>query len=202
MNNNLIKIRTASEDDAKELLRIYTPYVTDTAITFEYEVPSVDEFADRIKNTLIRYPYLVAIKDSQIIGYAYASEFKDRAAYDWAVETTIYLDQNHRGQGVGKKLYTALERVLKKQNILNMNACIAYAPDSDAVTDNDADDDVHLSNASSEFHQHMGYRKVAHFTKCGYKFGTWYDMIWMEKILGEHTAAPESFIPFSRLWFP
>jgi phosphinothricin acetyltransferase len=184
-----ITIRTALESDAEELLEIYTPYVMDTAITFEYEVPSVTEFANRIKNTQKKYPYLVAMEENRIIGYAYASEFKKRAAYDWAVETTIYLRQDCRGKGYGKELYLALEDMLKSQNVLNLNACIAYT----------STEDVHLSNTSMVFHQHLGYAKVAHFTKCGYKFGTWYDMIWMEKLIGEHPDMPAPFIPITEL---
>ncbi len=188
MEQNLA-FRTAEETDAQELAAIYAPYVTDTAITFEYTVPAVEEFASRIRHTLQRYPYLVAIRDGQICGFAYASAFKGRAAYDWAVETTVYLRQSSRGGGVGKALYMELEGMLKRQNVLNLNACIAYLRGSDA----------HLDDASVHFHSRLGYSKVAHFTKCGYKFGTWYDMIWMEKIIGEHTAAPKPFIPFAEL---
>jgi phosphinothricin acetyltransferase len=182
-------IRMASEADADELLKIYSPYIADTAITFEYEVPSVAEFAHRIQNTLKKYPYIVAVEGDRIIGYAYASAFNARAAYDWAVETTVYLRQDCRGRGLGKVLYLALEDILKRQNILNLNACIAYTPVQD----------VHLDHTSPAFHQHLGYSKVAHFTKCGYKFGTWYDMIWMEKLLGEHPVPPAPFIPITAI---
>ncbi|QIB69067.1 N-acetyltransferase [Aminipila butyrica] len=185
-----LSIRLAQRADAKDLLKIYEPYVTGTAITFEYEVPSVSEFADRISNTLKRYPYLVAVEAGQIIGYAYASPFKSRAAYDWAVETTVYLDVNVRGKGFGKQLYLALEDALKKQNIINLYACIAYASSSDA----------HLSNASAIFHEHLGYTQVGYFTKCGYKFDTWYDMIWMEKMLNEHSANPPVLLPVTAIF--
>ncbi len=188
MQTDLI-IRIATPEDAAELLDIYIPYVIETAITFEYDIPSVSEFADRIRQTLKRYPYLVAIAEGRMIGYAYASPFKGRAAYDWAVETTIYLRQDCQGKGYGKKLYFALEDILKKQNIINLNACIAYA----------SVEDVHLSNTSTLFHEHLGYKQVAHFTKCGYKFSTWYDMIWMEKILGAHPVRPMPVIPITEL---
>ena len=120
-----IHIRTASPDDAAALLAIYAPYVRETAITFEYEVPSTEEFARRITHTLKKYPYLVAEKDHTILGYAYAGPFHERAAYDWAVETSIYVDQNLKHSGIGGLLHDALENALKKQGILNMNACIA-----------------------------------------------------------------------------
>jgi phosphinothricin acetyltransferase len=179
----------ATKEDAKEILEVYAPYVKDTAITFEYDVPTVEEFGDRITNTLKKYPYIVAIDSNQIIGYAYVSPFKGRAAYDWAVETTVYVRQNCQGKGVGKKLYLALEEILKKQNILNMNACIAYT----------SIEDINLTNDSKYFHEHLGYNKVAHFSKCGYKFEKWYDMIWMEKIIGEHPVNPKPVISISEL---
>lgn len=182
-------IRMATEADAEEILMIYTPYVINTAITFEYDVPSVAEFSKRIRNTLQMYPYLVVLEGNSIIGYAYASAFKQRAAYNWAVETTVYLKQDCRGRGFGKKLYLTLEDILKSQNIINLNACIAYT----------AGEDAHLDNTSTVFHEHLGYTKVAHFTKCGYKFGTWYDMIWMEKMLGEHPDKPERIIPITEI---
>lgn len=188
MNTN-ITIRMATKADAKEILDIYAPYVKNTAISFEYDVPSVEEFAERIKNILRKYPYIVAIDSNHIIGYAYVSSFKERAAYDRAVETTVYISQDCRGKGVGKKLYLALEEILKRQNILNLNACIAYSSTENA----------YLTNASIYFHERLGYKKVAHFTKCGYKFGYWYDMIWMEKIIGEHSANPKPVIPISEL---
>jgi phosphinothricin acetyltransferase len=187
--NTEISIRMATEADAEEILEIYSPYVTDTAITFEYDIPSVAEFSRRIQNTLQRYPYLVALEEERIVGYAYASAFKERAAYNWAVETTIYLKQDCKGRGLGKRLYLALEDILKSQNIINLNACIAYTSAYD----------LHLDNTSMAFHEHLGYSKVAHFTKCGYKFGGWYDMIWMVKMLGEHPDSPAPFIPITKL---
>lgn len=181
---NLVKIRMATVQDAKVLLEIYKPYVEKTVISFEYDVPSEEEFAGRIANTLKRYPYLVAEKEGKILGYAYVSPFKTRAAYDWSVETTIYLSEESKGLGIGTKLYMALEKILVKQNIINVNACIAYAnPESIA------------------FHEKLGYKTVAHFTKCGYKLGQWQDMIWMEKILKEHPTKPEAIIPIGELDF-
>lgn len=182
-----ITIRMATKADVKEILDIYVPYVNNTAISFEYDVPSVEEFTDRIINISKQYPYIVAIDSNRIIGYAYASSFNKRVAYDWAVETTIYLRQNCRGKGIGRKLYLALEEILKRQNILNLNACIAYTSTENA----------YLTNTSMYFHEHLGYKKIGHFTKCGYKFGSWYDMIWMEKIIGEHSETPKSVIPIS-----
>ena len=121
----MITIRTATVADAEKLLAIYAPYVENTAITFEYTVPSVEEFAERIKNTLAEYPYLVAEKDGEILGYAYAGTFKPRCAYRHCVETSIYVAREAHGQGIGRKLYEALEEELRNRGIINLNACIA-----------------------------------------------------------------------------
>jgi len=169
-------VRTAKLSDAEEILSIYAPYVEQTAITFEYDVPSLDEFRGRIEKTLEKFPYLVAENEDGIVGYAYAGVFKGRAAYDWCVETTIYVKMNQRGRGIGKTLYGVLEQQLKEQGILNLNACISWVD-----TPNE-----YLSHQSPQFHEQQGYRKCAHFHQCGYKFGRWFDMIWMEKIIGEH----------------
>ncbi len=171
-----MEIRKVTVDDAKELLDIYAPYVEQTAITFEYDVPSVGEFVERIKKISSKYPYIAAVEDGKIVGYAYASAFKERAAYQWSVETSIYVDMQKRQNGVGRLLYEALEQRLREQGILNSNACISYAEVEDG----------HLTNDSVHFHEKLGYELVAHFHKCGKKFGKWYDMVWMEKMLGEH----------------
>ena len=176
--NTSITIRMANPADAQALLNIYAPYVINTAITFEYDVPSVEEFASRIAHTLEKYPYLIAEEGGNILGYAYASPFHDRPAYDWAVETSIYVDQNIKHRGIGRKLHDALESTLREQGFLNMNACIAYPPE----------EDEHLDKNSVEFHAHMGYRLVGEFYKCGYKFNRWYNMVWMEKLIGEHLS--------------
>lgn len=182
-----MEIRVATVADAEQLREIYAYYVLHTAITFEYEVPSVEEFADRIATTLHRYPYLVAQKDGKIAGYAYAGPFKERAAYDWAVETSIYVQHGREKEGIGKRLYLALEQALKAQNILNVNACIAYPKE----------EDPYLTKNSVEFHTHLGYRMVGKFQDCGYKFGRWYHMVWMEKAIGVHVENPEPVIWFS-----
>lgn len=185
-------IRMADVSDAGALLEIYAPYVLETAISFEYEVPLLEEFQGRIARTLERYPYIVAEIDGKIVGYAYVSAFHERRAYDWAVETSIYMARGEKGRGYGKKLYLALEDILKKQNILNLNACIAYTGHQDA----------YLTNDSMHFHEHMGYRLVGRFNQCGYKFGRWYDMIWMEKLIGEHKAETKEVLPVNKIEFP
>lgn len=169
-------IRTATPEDAAKILDIYAPYVIDTAITFEYDVPSLEDFRQRIVGTLAKYPYLVAEEGEEILGYAYAGVFKARAAYNHCVETSIYVKKEAHGHGIGKALYLELEKRLKAQGIINVNACISWIDTPDE----------HLTQQSPEFHAHLGYERCAHFHKCGYKFGRWYDMIWMEKMIGEH----------------
>lgn len=181
-NQSLITIRTATPEDAPALLSIYALYVEQTVITFEYEVPTPEDFKNRIENTLTRYPYLVAEKDGAICGYAYASAFKSRAAYNWSVETSIYVKKDIHHSGVGAALYRALEQYLTRQNVCNLCACIAY-PNPPSVA----------------FHEKFGYKTVAHFHKSGYKSGQWVDMIWMEKTLCPHSTPPKDFIPFPEL---
>ena len=126
-----MEIQNVTIEDAEELLDIYAPYVKYTAITFEYDVPSVEEFRQRIVNISDRYPYIKAVDNGQIVGYAYAGCFKDRRAYDWSVETTIYVRQDCKRMGIGRLLYDS-----------------------------------------------------------GYKY-QWFDMVWMEKMIGEHNAEPK-----------
>ena len=196
---NKYRIRMATTEDAAALLEIYTYYVKETAITYEYEVPTVEEFRDRIEKVLTKFPYLVIeaapnadrlenlsvesntstpkeASSAEILGYAYASPFHERDAYQWCVEMSIYLKKDHRRSGLGRMLYEELERQLKDQGILNLYACIGY-PDHE---------DEYLTFASVRFHEKMGYSMIGVFHKCGYKFNRWYNMVWMEKIIGEH----------------
>lgn len=178
-------IRTAAPRDAEPLLDIYAPYVTHTAVTFEYAVPTLSEFESRIRHTLEKYPYLTAEENGVLLGYAYASAFKGRAAYDWSVETSIYVREGQSGKGIGTALYRALEESLRRQHICNLCACIAWP-----------------NPASIAFHERFGYKTAAHFHNSGFKDGQWYDMIWMEKELCAHTVPPLPFIPFPQLQEP
>ncbi len=184
-----IKLRTARPSDAAGLLAIYAPYVEATAISFETVVPSLEEFKQRMLNKLPRYPYIVAERGGELLGYAYLSPFVGRAAYDRAAETTIYLRPDCRRMGIGKLLYTAIEDIAREQGIINLEACIGWTDTPDE----------HLTNNSAEFHAHLGYRMVGRFNKCGRKFGRWYDMVWMEKLLCAHPDTPQDVIPFSEL---
>lgn len=189
-DKHTIYFRPASEDDAADLLAIYRYYVEKTAVTFEWAMPTVDEFQERIRHTLERYPYIVAESNGRILGYTYAGPLKDRKAYDWSVETTIYLDHTIRHQGLGSQLYLQLEQVLKQMHVLNLYACIAVPKEND---------DAYLTDDSERFHAHLGYSTIGTFHDCGYKFERWYDMIWMEKMIGEHDCHPAEIIPFREI---
>lgn len=171
--------RVARPEDAEALLAIYAPYVEETAITFEYEVPSVEAFRARIAHTLATYPYIVAVEEQEanagtghvdgasvssapasgagagdvtgthrtserIIGYAYVGRLHERAAYDWSVETSIYVDQRARKHGLGRQLYERLEAILRAMNIISVNACIAYPGTMNTVAAADRLQDAHI----------------------------------------------------------
>lgn len=190
MSKETVRIRTVQEGDIEKLLSIYAPYVKKTAITFEYEVPSLEEFAGRVRHTLEKYPYFVAEAGTEILGYAYAGPFHERAAYEWSCEMSIYLRQDSKRQGIGRLLYETLEKTLKAQNILNLYACIAY-PQTE---------DEYLTRDSVRFHERRGYHLIGEFHQCGYKFGRWYDMVWMEKHLGNHKADPPRVCSFCEIY--
>lgn len=178
----MITYRIATAADAETIQKIYHYYVNNTFITFDFEVPTVQEFTERINKTLKRYPYIVAIEENQVIGYAYASRYKDRAAYDWSVEISIYINHTTQHQGIGSKLYLNLEHYLKQQNVTNIYSCVSYP-----------------NEASINFHKKNRFKQIAHFHKCGFKLGQWRDMVWLEKFIAEHIDEVKPFIPFSQL---
>lgn len=181
-----IVIRDARLEDAARLLEIYDYYVRQTAITFEYETPSLEAFRERMRRVMTRYPYLVAEQDGVVQGYAYAGAFHERAAYDWCCELTVYLARDARRCGMGRRLYEALEQALREMGVCNLYACIAL-PERE---------DQYLTGSSAAFHEHLGFRQVGLFRACGYKFDRWYHMIWMEKIIGTHRAEQPPVRPY------
>ena len=174
----MITIRFATVEDASRLLEIYSYYVLNTAVTFEVEVPTIEEFAQRIAHTLDFYPYIVAERDGVILGYAYASRFRTRKAYDYCVESSIYIDKDARYSGVGTLLLQRFEQILQRQGIINIEASITTSHDKS---------EPYLNDDSLRFHKKHGYRFVGEFHNCGYKFNRWYSMVFMEKIIGEYT---------------
>lgn len=168
-------LRFATQADIPQMLEIYGPYVLNTAISFEYTVPTTEEFTQRFCTITATFPWLVWEEDHKILGYAYGSLPFGRAAYRWCAAGSIYLAPSARGRGIGKKLYTALEAILKAQGFRKIYAIITSDnPDSLA------------------FHEKMGYHFVAELPECGYKFGNYYGVVWMEKFLNSDKK-PENF---------
>ena len=176
------KIRTVQLSDVEAILKVYAPFITDTCISFEYVVPSVEEFAQRIASISAEYPYIVLEEDGEIVGYAYSHRYLERVAYSWDVEVTIYLAPKVQGKGLGVILYDALEKLMALQNIKNLYSCITG-------------DNVH----SIEMHRSMGYEMIGTFPKAGFKHDRWLDVVWMAKAIGEKENAPLPFVPFAEV---
>ena len=166
-----LKIRDAQLEDAARLVEIYSHYVLNTAVSFEYAVPSLEEFKERIRKIKTKYPYLVCEKDGKIIGYVYAGAYSPRAAYNWTAETSIYIDKDCRRNGAGALLYKELEKRLKEKGIINLLAGVAFCEN----------EDEYLTHDSQKFHLKMGYSEVAHMKGVGKKFDRWYDIKWFQK---------------------
>lgn len=159
----MIEIRVANPDDAPAILDIYSYYI-DKNVSFEFPVPKVEDYAHYIKKILKKYPYLVVLKDGEIIGYAYASAFRERALYNWSVETTIYFDKDHTHNGYGWILYSKLFEILKLQGFTMAYSCILYP-----------------YPISTKFHEKFGFKECGRFLNCAYKNGKWLSVIYMEK---------------------
>ena len=159
-------IRIACEADLPAILSIYAPYVRETTITFEYEVPTREEFLERFRRITREFPWLVWEEEGEILGYAYACRPFERAAYSWCAEPSIYLKPAAHGRGIGRKLYQTLEILLGMQGYRVLLALITGE-----------------NRASVGFHEHLGYETVGQLKNVGYKFGGWLDVFWMEKTL-------------------
>ena len=170
-----MSVRLAREEDLPQVLAIYGPYVENTAYSFEYTVPTLEEFTRRFYAVTAQFPWLVWEEQGQILGYAYGSAPFERAAYRWSGEVSIYLRPDARGKGIGRKLYTALETIMKSQGYRLVYAIITAS-----------------NEASVAFHRAMGYRHTARFPGCGFKLGAWQDVVWMEKVLCS-TVCPGDF---------
>lgn len=163
-----LRIRDAVKADTEALLGIYRPFVVETSVSFELEPPSVAEFEQRITAAQSRWAWLVAEQGDEIVGYAYGSSFRSRAAYKWSVETSAYVDGRHHGKGVGKALYVRLLAILEDKGY-----CTAYAG-------------ITLPNeASIRLHKSMGFSEVGVFRRAGRKFGRWHDVSWWQRELRE-----------------
>lgn len=167
-------IRLAVEDDCSSILNIYAPFISDTAITFEYKIPSLKEFGARMAKIQKTYPWLVCEIGGEIAGYAYASRYGEREAFDWSVELSIYISPDFQRKSIGKALYCALLDILKLQGFYN-----AYAL-------------VSVPNAKSEkLHESFGFETVGQFRNVGYKLKSWRNIKTFGLKLNEYENSPE-----------
>ncbi len=177
-----VHFRRATEDDVVSILAIYAPYVTDSAITFEYDVPSEEEFRQRIRTISAEYPYFVCESDGQIIGYAYAHRHMERAAYQWNAEISIYIRQGFTGKGLGKTMCQALIDLLRLQGIRNVFSCVTIP-----------------NERSAHLHHSMEFSTEGIFQNAGYKCGKWQTIAWFRKNIAPYTNEPAPFLPISRI---
>lgn len=175
-------IRVAKIEDLPRILEIYKPYVENTAISFEYAVPTLEAFTQRFLGITKQFPWLVWEEEGTVLGYAYGSAPFERTAYQWSAEASIYLCPEAQGRGLGKKLYAALEEILQKQGYRKVYAIVTTA-----------------NEASLAFHKAVGYRFTAEMPGVGYKFGKWHGTIWLEKDLNTWETPPRKPIPWSEL---
>ncbi len=159
-------IRIANEGDIPAILAIYGPYILTTTATFEYDVPTQAAFLARFRSYTEQFPWLVWEEDGEILGYAYASPPYSRAAYAWCAEPSVYLRPESKGRGIGRALYGALEKLLALQGYQVLYALITEE-----------------NIGSMAFHEKLGYEKRVTFPACGFKFGRWLGLNWLEKRL-------------------
>ena len=181
MEKMMPAIRFATPADSRELLNIYAQYMT-TPITFEYALPSEQDFSARIAHISASYPYIVSENDGKITGYAYAHRHMEREAYQWNAELSVYLDPHATSKGLGKRLYGILISILALQEVRNVYGCVT------------------LPNAKSEaLHKSLGFRTVGVYSNAGYKDGNWHDVGWFEKSIANYDSPPNPFVPISSL---
>ncbi len=167
-----MKLRLASPADSDALREIYAQYI-DTPVTFEYALPSREEFARRVETISADYPYLVCEQEEEIVGYAYAHRQMERAAYQWNAELSIYIDREHTSRGLGKTLAGALLELLRRQGVKTVYSGVT------------------LPNARSEgLHASLGFRRLGVYRRTGYKCGKWHDVAWFEKAIAPYEPAP------------
>jgi len=175
-------IRLATPGDAESILSIYAPYIENTSFTFETETPTITQFAERINSYLINWPWLVYEINGKIAGYAYASRYRERTAYQWSVECSVYIHDDYQRKGLANALYTTLFELLKIQGFRNVYAVI------------------NLPNEKSvKFHENFGFEYFATYEKVGYKLGQWKNVGWWKLILNEFVNEPAAPIRFNEM---
>ncbi|WP_262396380.1 GNAT family N-acetyltransferase [Zongyangia hominis] len=170
-----ITYRLAREADAGRLAEIYAPYVRQTAITFEYEAPDVDEFARRIKTIGVKYPYLVCETEGEIAGYAYASAYRDRTAFQWSAELSVYLDPRFHRKGIATGLYRRLLALMEMLGYYTVYGVITLP-----------------NEGSLKLHENFGFSNAGVWHNCGYKLGHWRDVICLERHLRPFGTDPRT----------
>ena len=165
-------IRYANFADARVIAAIYAHYVHKTSITFVAEAPTTADFVSRISDP--RYPFFVAEKNDRVVGFAYASMFRTKAAYRWDVEVSIYLAPGIGGEGIGSELMEELLAAVEKQGYINVYSCITMPNDR-----------------SVNLHKKFGFEEIGRFRRAGFKMGQWHDVIWMGKNLYIPEGDPE-----------
>lgn len=176
-----MRIRFATVSDSKMIRKIYSQYI-DTPITFEYVLPSEAEFTERVKEIITIYPYLVCEENGHIIGYAYAHRQKERMAYQWNAELSVYLDNAYVARGIGRKLYSILIELLKMQGIKTIYGGVT------------------IPNKKSEtLHLALGFNLIGIYHNTGYKCGKWHDVAWFEKEIAPYGQNPQPVIPIHKL---
>jgi L-amino acid N-acyltransferase YncA len=168
-----MQVRDATEDDAGACAAIYAPYVTDTTITFEYEPPSAAEMARRIAAAQRAHAWLVLEDDGRVVGYAYAGPYKERAAYRWSSEVSVYLETGRRRSGSGRMLYEALFERLADRGFRTLVAGMTLPND-----------------ASEGLHRALGFEPIGTFRRVGWKHGQWRDVAWAQRSLGADDGPP------------
>ena len=160
-------VRDATEADAAACAAVYAPYVTDTVITFEYDVPSAADMAGRIAAARGTHAWLVLEDDDRVVGYAYAAPVKNRAAYQWSCEVSVYLELGRRRSGSGRALYTALFERLAERGFRRAIAGMT------------------LPNEASEgLHRAMGFEPIGVQRRIGWKRDAWHDVAWVQRSIG------------------
>jgi L-amino acid N-acyltransferase YncA len=175
-------IRFSSVEDADDCQRIYSPYVRDSAISFEESPPTESEFQKRIRNKIESYPWLVCEHENEVIGFAYAGQLRSRDAYQWSVESSVYVSEESQRAGVAKGLYNSLFETLRLQGFYNVYAGTAL-PNPPSV----------------EFHQAMGFEPVGVYRNVGHKQGEWHDVKWWCLTLQPHVSDPVPPTPVDKL---
>ena len=168
------KIRLATPEDSAVLLDIYAPFVRDTAVSFEYDVPTVAEFSTRIVNITPKYPWLVCEIDGRIVGYAYASRFSERKAYDWSVDASLYIHPDYHRKKIGVALYSCLLDLLKLQGFYSVYAVITG-----------------VNQRSLDFHQSLGFKPAGFYHNVGYKLNQWQDVQWLVLTITDYIKPPQ-----------